>query len=236
MRLMATIRQKGGFTLIELLVVIAIIALLAALLLPVLSSAKENAARTHCLNNVRQIGIAMRLYADENRESFPIHNDWPSFGGRLGKSTLYNSNVYDVTNRPLNIYVRNLEVFHCPRDKGDSCNDVSFLWEDYGNSYFTQFNMDSFRFQHLTASGTWGSVRPMKTSQITRADTKMIVGDWPLHANRDLADKRTQWHNHGEKRAFTIAFGDGHAVFFSFPKTYGMADQYIAIDPNYLWW
>jgi prepilin-type N-terminal cleavage/methylation domain-containing protein len=63
--------SKRGFTLIELLVVIAIIAILAALLLPVLSSAKERARRVHCLNNMRQIGYAMHLYASDNRDLLP---------------------------------------------------------------------------------------------------------------------------------------------------------------------
>ena len=56
---------------IELLVVIAIIGILAALLLPVLSRAKERARRIHCLNNMRQIGFAMHLYASDNRDLLP---------------------------------------------------------------------------------------------------------------------------------------------------------------------
>jgi prepilin-type N-terminal cleavage/methylation domain-containing protein len=63
--------RRRGFTLMELLVVIAIIAILAALLLPVLSSAQERARRIQCLNNIRQIGIAMHLYASENRDLLP---------------------------------------------------------------------------------------------------------------------------------------------------------------------
>jgi len=114
--------EGGGFTLIELLVVIAIIAILAALLLPALSRAKEKAVRILCASNLKQWGVAVTMYAGDNRECFPAN---PTSDGATGFAWMavgLNTNFYPhylYPNRPGKKTMRRdqRDVLYCPTDQ-----------------------------------------------------------------------------------------------------------------------
>ncbi|MDF2440853.1 MAG: hypothetical protein JWN98_1837 [Abditibacteriota bacterium] len=97
-------QRRRGFTLIELLVVIAIIAILAAILFPVFARARENARRTSCLSNQKQIGLGLMMYAQDNDEALPTGcnsggNGWASAVAPYIKSTQIYTCPSDSTNR-----------------------------------------------------------------------------------------------------------------------------------------
>jgi len=131
-------RVRPGFTLIELLVVIAIIAILAGLLFPVFLTARGKAREVSCLSNLRQVGMSVAMYAEDNDGLYPFAVDpadkytpqiWggePAFQQQIPTMSLLHE--------ALQSYAKSKEIFHCPADTGFEEEDFTGLEIDPNGS------------------------------------------------------------------------------------------------------
>jgi prepilin-type N-terminal cleavage/methylation domain-containing protein/prepilin-type processing-associated H-X9-DG protein len=198
-------RHTSGFTLIELLVVIAIIAILAALLLPALSRAKESARRTACLSNLRQLAAAVHLYGGDFEDTLPSIWDG-SVGGGKDSGTggwMYFLNFggparFDPTRGSLYPYAANRAVYQCPADR-----------VQVGDSYA----MNALLSRSTSTAGFHPGVSA--TSVGSPASTLLFLEEAaPETTNDSYFDPRNDHYTGRHKFGGDMAFGDGHVSWF----------------------
>ncbi len=170
-----TPKCRAGFTLIELLVVIAIIAILTAILLPVLSAAKDRAKRTMCLNNLKQIDVAFNLYAGENQDTLPAMPD-TTFGGVA-------TNIWALFYKPFVMKYVGLTGAPSPQDKVFDCPADAFWYSSdvlMNGSFFLSSNGIYTSYEYNGLGGT-ADPPPALAGQTTSA---CLAGNSPPSMTR----------------------------------------------------
>ena len=212
-------RVGEGFTLIELLVVIAIIAILAALLLPVLGRAKENAQRTICLNNEKQLDLAWQMYTDEASQRLPLNqvdltistvprsttNSWVTGNayGDTAPATISSGSLYP--------YTKSLPSYRCPTDRAVATGTTTPVLRTYSLSCFLAGAEDNDA----------GSQPLHQLSQIRNAtktltymdedDSTLDDGHFLYSSTQDVWFNVPGWRH---RNGTVLSFADGHQEYW----------------------
>jgi prepilin-type N-terminal cleavage/methylation domain-containing protein len=248
-------RAAEGFTLVELLVVVAVIAILAALLLPVLSTARGKARRATCLNNLRQINLGVRMYSDDS------HDASPSPGPAAATNTANVSSLYAGYKELIKGYVGvkgesspRDKLFACPADGffpnfvtngpppmryvHESFHDLAFS----GHSSYLFNGGDNVTRHFGKFSVTLPGLAGVKLSSIKHPGRTVLIAEYS-------SSVPWSWHDPSPLLMFNdamnvVSFADGHVSFIkiywnSTPYPGGTATLAVQYDPpagyDYQW-
>jgi prepilin-type N-terminal cleavage/methylation domain-containing protein/prepilin-type processing-associated H-X9-DG protein len=208
--------KRTGFTLIELLVVIAIIAILAAILFPVFAKAREQARKTSCLSNMKQLGLGLLMYAQDNDESLPITNydRWNGVQSEWGVNLI-------TWNDLILPYVKNDQIFICPSRPNDGKGETG--------GWGTLTRAKGYAFNDYVNGWTYGSGQgTFALAGITTPASKMLLAEEPtIIMDAGVWYIGYTWNVmqvHGPQ--INWAFADGHVKALRPSQT---------IKPNFMW-
>ncbi len=190
-------RIRGAFSLIELTIVISILALMCAIIFPILSSARENSRQSVCSSNLKQIGISISVY-QQDYDSFypyavdpsdrvaPSWHDNPHFQSQIPQLP----DVEDI----LQPYIKSKQVFACPSDTGFLIHDFAYV---ILNAYPTSFEKYGTSYYYRTELSAMHS----SVTSLTNPDKVNV-----------LLDGSGNWHGSLVKnnQRYNILFADGH--------------------------
>ena len=223
--------RRTGFTLIELLVVIAIISILASMLFPTFARAREQARKTVCVSNTKQIGLGILQYTQDYDESYPI--GFPFWASSLSPAPPPDRLLVNVVDP----YIKSTQVWSCPSWKGKYTGNPAYVGnynfltaECSNNNVIGVQNLNNLEVLALAPASlaslntptehpmlfcgvTWTQVNPVPSPQLPcDVDPEQIPNQPLLNAHSGTSD--ANWLYKGENGGTTVLYADGHAKYF----------------------